>query len=180
MGPPSRLQAGRRRRGRARCPLELLTHVRRGAGAARVSVRGSNRGWSRRFGVALVCASKRPNSMNTLTEKPATVYSGLDISKAELHLHLHSQQHLFPNTAAGHRQLLKRLRTVPGAHVVCEATGGYERAIVAALQAAEIPVSVLNPALVRHFALAQGQRAKNDPLDAAVLTAYGVALRPQP
>ena len=86
--------------------------------------------------------------------------------------------HTLPNTAAGHRQLVKLLRAVPGAHIVCEATGGYERAVVAALQAAQIPVSVLNPALVRHFALAQGQRAKNDPLDAGVLSAYGAALQP--
>ena len=117
--------------------------------------------------------------MNTLTEKTTPVYTGLDISKASLQLHLQSQQHLFPNTAAGHRQMLKQLRAVPGVHVVCEATGGYERAVVAALHAAQVPVSVVNPAQVRYFALAQGQRAKNDSLDAAVLTAYGVALRPE-
>ena len=116
--------------------------------------------------------------MNTLTEKTPVVHTGLDIAKATLQLHLQSRQQTLPNTTAGHRQLVKLLRTVPGAHVVCEATGGYERAVVAALQAAPIPVSVLNPAVVRHFALAQGQRAKNDPLDASVLTAYGAALRP--
>ena len=116
--------------------------------------------------------------MNTLTEKTSVVHTGLDIAKATLQLDLQGRGHTLPNTAAGHRQLVKLLRAVPGAHVVCEATGGYERAVVAALQAAAIPVSVLNPALVRHFALAQGQRAKNDPLDTRVLTAYGAALRP--
>ena len=64
--------------------------------------------------------------------------------------------------------------------LLCEATGGYEKGVVAACHAATQPVSVINPALVRHFALAQGQRAKNDPLDAAVLTAYGQALQPAP
>src|SRR2546428_9309095 len=59
-----------------------------------------------------------------------------------------------------------------------EATGGYERKVVSALHSANLPVSVVNPAQVRHFALAQGQRAKNDPIDAALLTAYGHALRP--
>jgi len=72
------------------------------------------------------------------------------------------------------------LQAVPGVHVVSEATGGYERTVVAALQLANLPVSVVNPAQVRHFALAQGRRAKNDPLDAAVLTAYGKALGPAP
>jgi transposase len=116
--------------------------------------------------------------MNTLTEKHPPVYVGLDIAKATLQLHLQDRQHVLPNTTTGHRQLVKLLRAVPGAHVVCEATGGYERAVLAALHAADLPVSLLNPAQVRHFALAQGQRAKNDPLDAKVLTAYGAALRP--
>ena len=43
-----------------------------------------------------------------------------------------------------------------------------------------VPVSVLNPARVRHFARATGQRAKTDHLDAAVLSAYGQALQPKP
>lgn len=118
--------------------------------------------------------------MNTLPEKTSVVHAGLDIAKATLQLHLQGRQHALPNTPKGHAQLVARLATVPGAHVVCEATGGYERASVAALHAAAIPVSVVNPARVRHFAQAQGTRAKNDPLDAAVLTAFGVALQPQP
>jgi transposase len=117
--------------------------------------------------------------MNSLTENKTVVHTGLDLAKATCQLDLQGRCHDLPNTAAGHRQLLKLLRAVPGAHVVCEATGGYERAVVAALQAAQVPVSVLNPARVRHFALAQGQRAKTDPIDARVLSAYGAALRPE-
>jgi transposase len=45
---------------------------------------------------------------------------------------------------------------------------------------AAIALSVLNPARVRHCARAQGQRAKTDRIDAAVLTAYGVSLQPKP
>jgi len=110
----------------------------------------------------------------------APVYLGLDISKAELQLHSPGRPQTLPNTPAGHRQLVDRIRRVPGAHVVCEATGGYERGPVAALHAAALPVSVVNPAQVRHFAQAQGQRAKTDPIDAAVLTAYGQAFHPAP
>ena len=62
-------------------------------------------------------------SQNTMT----TIYSGLDIAKLNLQLHLADRIHDLPNTAAGHRRLLKLLTTQPGAHVVCEATGGYER-----------------------------------------------------
>jgi transposase len=109
-----------------------------------------------------------------------TIYAGLDIAKLNLQLHLAGRLHDLANTAAGHRRLLKLLATQPGVHVVCEATGGYERDVVAALQAANLPVSVLNPARVRHFARATGQRAKTDPIDAAVLSAYGQTLRPKP
>jgi transposase len=109
-----------------------------------------------------------------------TIYAGLDIAKLNLQLHLAGRIHDRPNTAAGHRRLLKLLATQPGVHVVCEATGGYEREVVAALQEAKVSVSVLNPARVRHFARATGQRAKTDPLDAAVLSAYGQALQPKP
>jgi transposase len=109
-----------------------------------------------------------------------TIYTGLDIAKLNLQLHLAGRIHDLPNTAAGHRRLLKLLTAQPGVHVVCEATGGYEREVVAALHTASVSVSVLNPARVRHFARATGQRAKTDDLDAAVLSAYGQALQPKP
>jgi transposase len=118
--------------------------------------------------------------MNTLPEKTPAVHVGLDVAKATLQLHCQNRQQPLPNTTEGHQSLIQLLRAVPGAHIVCEATGGYERAVVAALHAADLPVSVANPAQVRHFALAQGGRAKNDPLDAAVLTAYGQAIKPAP
>lgn len=109
-----------------------------------------------------------------------TIYTGLDIAKLNLQLHLAGRVHDLPNTATGHRRLRKLLAAQPGVHVVCEATGGYERDLVAALHEASVPVSVLNPARVRHFARATGQRAKTDPIDAAVLSAYGQALQPKP
>lgn len=109
-----------------------------------------------------------------------TIYAGLDIDKPGLHLHLSGRNHELPNTPAGQRRLIKLLAAQPGVQVICEATGGYERDLVAALHAAPIPVSVLNPARVRDFARATGQRAKTDHLDAAILCAYGQALHPKP
>ena len=109
-----------------------------------------------------------------------TIYTGLDIAKLNLQLHLVGRIHDLPNTAAGHRRLLKLLTAQVGLHVVCEATGGYERDVVAALHEAQVSVSVLNPARIRHFARATGQRAKTDDIDAAVLSAYGQALHPKP
>lgn len=108
------------------------------------------------------------------------IYAGLDIHKATLQLHLAGHDEELPNTPEGHRRLLALLAKNKGAHVVCEASGGYERTVVAALYGASVPVSVLNPALARHFARALGQRAKTDPLDAKLLSAYGQALHPSP
>ena len=115
-----------------------------------------------------------------MNDKQTSVHAGLDIAKASLQLHLQSKFFDLPNTADGHAQLIKRLAAIPGAHVICEATGGYERAVVAALHAATLPLSVLNPARVRQFARASGELAKTDPIDAAVLTAFGQAFTPEP
>jgi len=70
------------------------------------------------------------------------------------------------------------VRGQPAAHVVCEATGGYEQAVVRALQSAGVPVSIVEAGRVRYFARAQGQRAKTDPIDAAVLSEYGTLFQP--
>ena len=77
--------------------------------------------------------------------------------------------HALDNDAAGHRQLLRLVRKAEaksGAkiHVVPEAAGGYEKAVVQALHAASIALSVLPPSRVRAFAHAQGQLAKTDPV----------------
>jgi transposase len=118
------------------------------------------------------------NTSALMTEKPTPVYAGLDIAKASLQLDLQGKSYDLPNTPEGHAQLSKRLAALPGVHVIGEATGGYERAVVAALHAAATPVSVLNPARVRQFARASGELAKTDPIDAAVLTAFGRAFAP--
>jgi transposase len=120
------------------------------------------------------------NTIAIMNQSLPPVYAGLDIAKATLQLQLQEHSGQWPNTPAGHRQLIQRLAAVPGAHVVCEATGGYERAVVAALQAARIPVSVINPARARQFARASGQLAKTDPIDAGQLAAFGQAFAPPP
>lgn len=109
----------------------------------------------------------------------APVYAGLDIAKATLQLQLQNRSYDLSNTPSGHAQLVKRLATIPGVHVICEATGGYERSVVAALQAASLPVSVINPARVRQFARASGELAKTDPIDATMLMAFGQAFAPE-
>mgnify|MGYP002634463982 CR=1 FL=1 len=120
------------------------------------------------------------NTIAIMTPNITPLYVGLDIAKATLQLHLQGRQYDLKNTAAGHTRLIKHLNVIPEAQVVCEATGGYERAVVGALHAAGIAVSVINPARVRQFARASGTLAKTDPIDAAVLSAFGQAFSPTP
>ncbi len=56
--------------------------------------------------------------------------------------------------------------------VFCEATGGYERALVDRLHKIGILVTVINPALLRHFARSEGVKAKNDPIDTRMILRF--------
>lgn len=84
------------------------------------------------------------------------------------------------NTAAAWPSLVDRLRALAPAVLVLEATGGYERGVVATLAAAGLPVVVVNPRHVRDFAKATGKLAKTDTLDAQVLAHFAEALHPTP
>jgi transposase len=108
------------------------------------------------------------------------VYVGVDVAKATLQVHLRGAQIELNNAPAGRTKLCKKLQAIPGVHVICEATGGYEQALVQSLQKAKLTVSVVNPAQVRASAQAKGQRAKTDAIDAVMLTDYGQRYRPAP
>jgi transposase len=96
----------------------------------------------------------------------AAIYVGVDIAKVSLALQLPDQAWSLNNDAEGHAALLARLGALAGpAHVVCEATGGYERELVFALHQAGVAVTVLNPRHVRDFARARGLLAKTDGID---------------
>lgn len=114
----------------------------------------------------------------------STVYAGMDISRDRLDLSVpvgDAYQHRsFNHQPSGHRALIRWLRKWPGIHVICEATGGFERSIMDALHAANIPVSLMNPRKIRDFARAQGRLAKTDRLDAQLLAQYAVAMAPSP
>jgi hypothetical protein len=68
----------------------------------------------------------------SLTMSVSLAYVGMDVAKATLDLHAqcqpHPKTHQFPNDRTGHRALVAWLRKLGPVRVVCEATGGYERA----------------------------------------------------
>jgi transposase len=85
----------------------------------------------------------------------------------------------YPNTPAGHVALATALGVAPAvSRVIVEATGGYERLLVAHLAEAGQPVVVINPRQARDFAKATGQLAKTDRVDARVLAAFGARVAP--
>lgn len=86
----------------------------------------------------------------------------------------------FPNTRPGCQALLQALPRPGECLVVVEATGGYERAVVAELLSAGHHVAVVNPRQVRDYARALGVLAKTDRLDAAVLARFAEQVRPRP
>jgi transposase len=81
---------------------------------------------------------------------------------------------------AGVAELVARLKALSPALIAIEATGGFETIVAAGLAAAALPVVVVNPAQVRHFAQALGKRAKTDPIDALVIARFVEATRPAP
>lgn len=114
------------------------------------------------------------------TPTPTATYVGLDVAKDRLDYSVDSLRcdHV-PNTTAGHAHLLAALGPLPGVRVICEATGGYERAVVAALLLAKLEVCVVNPGRVRAFAHAEGLLAKTDRLDARLLCRFGQKVQPR-
>jgi transposase len=111
-----------------------------------------------------------------------TSFVGIDVAKKSLDLCVYPEGQSFRLThdAAGRQELLRQLPTPGECLIVVEATGGYERLLVADLADAGHQVAVVNPRQVRDFAKALGILAKTDRLDASVLARFGHHFRPRP
>jgi len=108
---------------------------------------------------------------------------GIDVSKARLDVHVHPLGESFAvaNDEAGVEALAGQLGQLEGlVSIGLEASGRYERLALANLAAAGLPVIVLNPAQVRNYAAALGQKAKTDPIDARVIALFLAAVQPEP
>jgi transposase len=109
-----------------------------------------------------------------------TIVVGIDVSKARLDVAVHPRGDVFvvDRNAAGLEELAGRLLPLSPHVVALEATGGFETIAAASLASAGLPVVVVNPAQIRAFAAAIGQRAKTDPIDAAVIARFAEATKP--
>jgi transposase len=107
-------------------------------------------------------------------------YFGIDVSKHALDLGDPDRYHRrFDNTVDGIAALVAFLRDNDPTLIAIEATGGYERGVVAALQEAAIPVAVVHPGRVRSFARSCGVRHKNDRIDSMVLARFAERTKPR-
>lgn len=109
----------------------------------------------------------------------SSVVVGIDVAKAHVDVSvlgakLDAQR--FDNQAEAHSALTAALKPLDVALVVMEATGGYETELACALQAAGLPVAVVNPRQARDFAKSMGRLAKTDAVDARMLAEFATVL----
>ena len=110
------------------------------------------------------------------------IFIGIDVSKDRLDVHVRPSAEAFAvaRDGKGLNELVERLRVMAPTLIAVEATGGFETIVAAAIAGANLPLAIVNPAQVRHFAQAVGKRAKTDPIDAAVIARFAEAVKPEP
>ena len=101
---------------------------------------------------------------------------GVDVCKQHLDVCLGATAQRVANDANGWNELIAKFKDAGVDLVVLEATGGYERGLVCALQAAGIAVARVNPRQARDFAKSMGVLAKTDQVDARTLRDFADVL----
>ena len=106
---------------------------------------------------------------------------GIDVSKKRLDVYVHPAGLVLSldNDEAGLASLVVQLSGLRPDCIGMEATGGYEKLAAASLAEAGLPVVVLNPAQVRHYAKAVGTRSKTDSIDARLIAQFVAATEPE-
>jgi transposase len=110
--------------------------------------------------------------------KTSTGTAGIDTAKNKLDVAVHDQalHWQVENAVTGWRRLAAELVKAGVTKVGIEATGGYERGVVAHLRNEGFVVLVLQPVQVKAFARVHLRRAKNDALDAVLIAACTATL----
>jgi transposase len=102
--------------------------------------------------------------------------AGIDVSKQHLDVCCGIEEPRLANDAQGWDAVIVMLRAADVDLVVVEATGGYERGLVCALQEAGVAVARVNPRQSRDFAKSMGVLAKTDKVDARALRDFADVL----
>jgi len=116
------------------------------------------------------------NQQGGVASGEARVNAGIDVSKLHLDVCVGATQQRVGNDANGWSELAAMLKAAQVDLVVVEATGGYERGLICALQELRICVARVNPRQARDFAKSMGVLAKTDQVDARVLRDFADVL----
>lgn len=109
---------------------------------------------------------------------------GIDVAKETLDVALSDGFHLkydqFSNSLKGHEELTLWLRkhSITTVHICLEATGQYGDRVAEYLYCQGYPVSVVNPARIKHYANRKLRRNKTDKADAQLIAEYCIRERP--
>ena len=118
------------------------------------------------------------------SSKLAVCVIGIDVASKKIDVYDPTgkikKKEVLNTTASIQKHVISKIQNREETFVVCEATGGYERTLVKALQAAGIAVCVANPFQVRQFGKGIGVLEKTDPIDAQLLSRFGEVVELQP
>ena len=119
--------------------------------------------------------------MTNASQVVVPLFAGIDVAKAKLDLARSGAESILTvaNDAAGIKRIVDLLLTLKPQLIVIEATGGLERPLSDALLEAGLPVALVNPSRVRHFAIGIGLMAKTDAIDAYVLREFARLASPR-
>lgn len=108
------------------------------------------------------------------------IYIGIDCAKLTFEVALPAEKGYqvvkFNNTQEGFTGLFSRLPL--GSHCVMEATGPYYCRLASFLHEKQVPVSVVNPLVIKRFSQMRLVRAKTDKADAVLIAQYGAFQKP--
>jgi transposase len=121
------------------------------------------------------------STMKEVYSDPQGKNVGIDVGKSQLDICIHETdiQWSTSNNTGDIKTLFSRLARYKLARIVVEATGGYERDLVAACAERGLPVVVVQPRKVREYARITGVMAKTDKLDAQVIAKFGAQIQPE-
>jgi len=108
------------------------------------------------------------------------LFVGIDVGKYHVDMALSGESDVrqFKNDDGGIEEILRLLQGRSVGLVVLEASGGYERQVLASLLGASIPAVAVNPRQARDFAKALGKLEKTDAVDARMLARFAESVRP--
>ena len=104
-------------------------------------------------------------------------FVGIDVSKLTLDVAVlwgtgEVEHRRLDNSPDGHVELVSWLAMLPGCRIVMESTGSYHRRLARELYAADLHLSVVNPAQAHYFVKSLQRRNKTDKVDAVMLALY--------